>query len=278
MAEITAAAVKALRELTDLPMMECKKALMEADGDQEKAIAILKESFKKVQLKRQDNPTEEGAIFLEIKPDGTEGAMVEVQCESAPVAKSEDFIKLGQQLVKQLLNGPGADSPEELLIQTAPDYEGTSLKDLYEEAVNKIREKIVVSRVARLKGAIGGYVHHDGKQACLFQAEGENTTDPILRDVAMHIVAMKSTVCTPEELDPALVQAEKDRLTAEAKATGKPENIIEKIVEGRMKTFYQEQGVLSVQPFVKDESKTVSQALAEKGLKPVSFVRWVIGT
>jgi len=277
MADISAQAVRALRELTDLPMMECKKALVEADGDQQKAVEILKESYKKVQLKRQDNPTEEGRIFLEVTPDGTRGAMVEVQCESAPVAKSEDFVKLGEQLVKQQLNGPGAETPDDLLVQTAPDYEGTALKDLYEDAVNRIREKIVVSRVTRLEGAIGGYVHHDGKQACLFQAEGEQSDDPILRDVAMHVVAMKSAVCRPEDLDGALVQAEKDRLTEEAKATGKPENIIGKIVEGRMKNFYLEQGVLSLQPFVKEESKTVSQVLAEKGLKPVSFVRWVIG-
>ena len=115
MAEITAAAVKELRELTDLPMMECKKALVEADGDQEQAIAILKESFKKIQVKRQDNVTEEGRIFVLIKDDGSEGAMVELQCESAPVTKADDFVQLGQQLVKQLLEGPGADTPEELL-------------------------------------------------------------------------------------------------------------------------------------------------------------------
>jgi elongation factor Ts len=99
----------------------------------------------------------------------------------------------------------------------------------------------------------------------------------ILRDVAMHIAALRPTVCSVEELNSAEVDAERERLSAEARATGKPENIIEKIVDGRMKNFYVEQGVLVLQPFAKDDSKTVSQVLAENGFKPGSFHRWVIG-
>jgi len=278
MAEITAAAVKSLRELTDLPMMDCKRALVEANGDQEKAIEFLKESGKKVQLKRQDNPTEEGRIFMLIKEDGSDGAMVELQCESAPVSGSEDFVQLGEQLVKQLLEGPGAETPDDLLVQTAPDLEGTSLTHLYEEIVNKIREKILVARVCRSDGPAAGYVHHDGKQAALFQAEGGEAGDPILRDVAMHIVALRPTVVNPEDLPAEAVQAERDHLAEEAKATGKPDNIIEKIVDGRMKNFYIEQGVLTLQQFAKaEDSKTVSQALAERGFKAGKFTCWVLG-
>lgn len=279
MAEITAQAVKQLRELTDLPMMMCKKALEKADGDQEKAIQYLKEEAGKVLLKRADNPTSEGRIFQKIAEDGSAGAMVEVQCESPPVADAEDFLKLGEQLAKQLLEGPGASSPEELLAQTAPDFEGTSLKDLYEEAVNKIREKLVVARLARVEGPVGGYVHHDHKLGVLFLAEGENKTAPILRDVAMHIAFSKPMATTVEELDPAVVDAERQRLTEEAKKTGKPDNVIEKIVEGRLKFFYkEEQGVLVLQDFVKETSKTVSQALAEHGLKAKGFLLWILGT
>ena len=111
----------------------------------------------------------------------------------------------------------------------------------------------------------------------MFQASGEAGCAPVLRDVAMHIAALRPTVTGIDGLDPAAVQAERDRLTDEAKATGKPDNIIDKIVDGRMKNFYNEAGVLNVQAFAKDDSKSVSQALAEKGLKAKAFTRWVIG-
>jgi elongation factor Ts len=278
MAEITAAAVKALRELTDLPMMDCKRALMEAGGDQDKAIEILKQAFKKIQLKRQDNPTEEGRIFMQIKEDGSEAALVELQCESAPVAGSEDFTQLGDQLAKQLLEGPGAETADDLLGQTAPDLEGTSLKEMYEQVANKIREKITVARICRVNGPVGGYVHHDGKTAVLFQAEGDDANNEILRDVSMHIAALKPVAVNPEDLPADVVQAERDRLSEEAKLIGKPDNIIEKIVDGRMNNFYVEKGVLTLQQFAKDDSKTVSQVLAEHSFKAGNFTCWVLGT
>ncbi len=277
MAGISAAAVKALRELTNLPLMDCKQALTEAGGEQEKAVEILRTKFKKVMLKRADNATSEGKIWIESKPDGSEAAMIELQCESAPVAGSESFLSLARQCAQQLLNGPGADTPEALLAQPAPDSPGKTLNELYEEVVNSIREKIVLSRVARMKGPVGGYVHHDGKQGVLFQAEGANLTAPVLRDVAMHITALKPSCTLPEQLPADIVNAERDRLRAEAKKTGKPDSIIEKMVEGQLNTFYNEQGVLICQPFAKDDSKRVSQALAEVGLKAVSFTRWVLG-
>ncbi|MCA8997836.1 MAG: translation elongation factor Ts, partial [Planctomycetaceae bacterium] len=131
MAEITAAAVKALREKTDLPMMECKKALVEANGDEEKAIAILQEQVGKVLGKRAANPTEEGRVFTKIADDGSEAVAVEVMCESAPVAGSEALAALGDALVTQLLTGPGAASGEELLKQDNPNGSGT-LQELYD--------------------------------------------------------------------------------------------------------------------------------------------------
>ena len=277
MADITAAQVKELRSLTDLPMMECKKALVEADGDQEQAIEILKSQNQKVMLKRADNATSEGRISIAVSPDGTQAAMIELQCESAPVANNDEFQFLADQCARQLLDGPGANSPEELLAQPAPDADNQTLQDLYEDVVNKIREKIVLARTLKIDGPVAGYVHHDGKTGVVFQATGEDATAEIIRDVAMHIAAMKSSVVDADQLDQALVQAERDKLSEEARSTGKPENIIEKIVEGRMKVFYQEQGVLTSQQFVKEESKTVSQALAESGLKAAGFTRWVLG-
>ena len=277
MAEITAQAVKELRDLTNLPMMEVKRALTEANGDQARAIELLKESNKKVSIKRAENATSEGLIRTAVSADGSLAAMVEIQCESAPVAKADDFVFLADQCLKQLLTGPGASTPEELLAQPVPDRPGMTLAGLLEEVVGKIREKMVVARVLRVAGPAGAYAHHDGKTGVLFRASGENKTAAVLRDVAMHIAALKPLVTNPEELPAADVAAEKARLSAEAASSGKPANIIEKMVEGRMKTYYAEQGVLAFQLFAKDDSKTVSQALAENGLKVAGFTRWILG-
>jgi elongation factor Ts len=278
MAEITAKAVMALREATTLPMMLCKKALVEAEGDFDKAVDILKRDVENVKVKRADNETAEGRVFTLVADDGSEAVMVEVQCESAPVGSGENLAEMGALLTKQLLEGPGADSPEALLAQQSPDGSGKPLSELFDELVNQIREKIVVTQIIRVAGPVGSYVHHDGKTGVLFCATGEKADAPVLRDVAMHIAALSPTVTTVEDLDPAAVQAERNRLSEEALATSKPENIVEKIVDGRMKNFYAEQGVLVVQPFAKDDSKTVSQALAESGLEAKCFARWKIGS
>ena len=276
MATITAAAVKALRDKTDLPMMNCKKALVQADGDEDRAIEILREMSKGKLEKRAANITAEGRIFQYVAPDHSSGAMVELQCESDPVSKSEGFNQLGEALLKQLVEGPGAATPEELLSQPAPGTGGT-LKELYDTISGKILEKIVVARTCVVSGPVAGYVHHDGKTAVLFQADGEQADSDTMRDMAMHIAAMRPRVTVAEDLDKAEVQAERDRLTGEAQATGKPANIIDKIVDGKLKAYYVENGVLNLQPFAKDDSKTVAKALDEKGLTAKGFTLWVLG-
>jgi elongation factor Ts len=277
MAEITAEAVRTLRERTDLPMMECKKALVEAGGDQERAVQILKERVKGLRLKVADRTTSEGRIPTLTAADGLSAVMVEVQCESAPVARSEDFLFLCDQLTKQLLNGPGASTPEELLAQKCPDKPSLTLHELHEEILNKIRENIVVARIIKAKGPVAGYTHHDGKLGVLMQASGQNATAPVLRDVAMHVASLNPTVCLPDQLDPAVVAAERARETEAAQKSGKPANIIEKIVDGKMRVFYDKEGVLVFQSFVKDDTKTVAQALSAAGLTATRFIRWRLG-
>lgn len=279
MAEVTAAAVKALRDLTDLPMMDCKKALVEAGGDQDKAVAILRESVGKVMLKRADNTTTEGRIIVKFNDDHTKAVMIELQCESAPVSGSPDFVNFGDLCAEQLLTGPGADSPDDLLAQT-PAGKDKSLKDTYEELVNKIREKIVLSRIAVIegKGTVNGYIHHDGKTGVLFAATGDKADLDLLRDVGMHIAAMQPAAVTVEDLDPKVVEEERGKLKEAALASGKPENIVDKIVDGQINKWYAEDAkVLILQAFAKDDSKTVKQALAEKGLTASTFIRWEIG-
>jgi elongation factor Ts len=255
-------------------MMKCKEALKEAGGDPEAAVAILKKQVRGLKEKQVDRETKEGRIFIRIKDDGSVGAMVEVLCESAPVAGAPDFVGLGEALAETLLKTP-ADSPEALLKQKSP--KGGTFEEQLDDIINRIREKILVNRIVRLDGPVAGYVHHDGKVGVLFQATGEKGSAPVLRDVAMHVAAMMPTVVNPEELDAAKIKEERDRLSEEAKASGKPANVIDKIVDGRLKMFYKDEGVLTLQDFAKDQTKSVSQALAEHGLKAKSFVRWKIG-
>lgn len=277
MAEITAEAVRALRAKTDLPLMDCKRALTEANGDENAAIDILKKAGLKAATKRADNVTNEGKFFLAAQPDGSSAALVELLCESAPVAKSDDFINLGTQCALQMLNGPGAASGDELLKQANPANPAQTLAELQLDVINRIREKIVVGRTWKVAGPVGGYVHHDGKTAVLFQASGAGTKLEVLKDVAMHVAAMRPTVTLSTELDPALIQAERTRLLEEGKATGKPANIVEKMVEGRIKTFYQEKGVLVEQLFAKDDTKSVGKALSEAGYTATGFQRVLLG-
>ncbi len=275
MAEITAAAVNALRQRTSLPLMKVKQALTEAGGDPEKAIEILRSQVGKLLVSRAENATEEGRVFVKLKPDNSEAAAVEIQCESAPVAKADAFVNLGDALVTQLLNGPGAATVDELLAQSTAD--GKSLKTMFEDVVNQIREKFVIARVIRVQGPVGAYVHHDGKTGCLFQAEGTDLNTSVLRDVAMHVAALKPAFANTDSVDPTRVAEARNKLVEEAKASGKPANIVEKIVDGKMSVFYREEGVLTEQPFAKDDSKTVRQVLAEAGLKSKAFHLWVLG-
>ncbi len=156
-----------------------------------------------------------------------------------------------------------------------------TLKDVFDEVGGKIREKIVVARVVKIEGPVSAYVHHNGKTAVLFRAEptkaGTKPDWDLMRDVAMHIAAMRPTATTVDQLDQTEVSAERERLMVDARASGKPENILDKIVEGRLKNFYVEKGVLVAQPFAKDDTKSVSQALAEKGLAAKNFVLWMLG-
>lgn len=276
MAEISAEAVRALRAKTDLPLMDCKRALTEANGDENVAIDILRKAGLKAATKRADNATEEGRFIVATAADGSAAALVELLCESAPVTKSDDFLSFGAQCAAQALNGPGAANGEELLKQAAPSNPGQTLGEVLLDVINRIREKIVVGRVWKVAGPVGGYVHHDGKTAVLFRASGAGKLE-VLKDVAMHIAALRPTVTLASEVDPALVAAERTRLTEESKATGKPANIIEKMVEGRIKTFYKDNGVLVEQLFAKDDTVTVGKALADAGYTAVGFNRVVLG-
>ena len=274
MADITAASVMKLRDETGLPMMECKKALQEAGGDFEAAKQKLRETGKKFMGTRQDRSTEEGriAIYSSLKPGV--GAMIELQVESAPVAKNEAVIQLANDLAKQLATGPGAKTPDELWKQPAPSRGGVTLGDWKDDLENKMREVFRLARIIRVDAPCGGYVHHDAKTGVLLVVEGGN--EELARQIAMQVVAMRPKAALIADLDPEMVAKERLFLTEQARKEGKPENIIEKMIEGRMRNFYAEH-VLSEQPFVKDDKQTVGKVAAAGGMKLVKFIRWQLG-
>jgi elongation factor Ts len=274
MAEISAAAVKSLREKTGLPMMECKKALASSGGDEEAAIRWLREQGIKTQETRLGRETGAGRIAVYVDLVKKVGAMVEVQCESAPVAGSPDFKQFANDLAKQLALGPGAASGEELFKQPSPSAAGKTLGDVKDDLFNRMREVFNVGRVARIDGPCGGYAHHDGSIAALVEIEGGNAE--VAKDVAMHVVAQNPSAVSKENLDPALVQKEREILSEAARKEGKPENIIQKMIEGRLRNFYAER-VLLEQPFVKDDKKTVGQYAKENGMQVKHFIRWQMG-
>jgi len=274
MAEITAAMVKELRDETQLPMMDCKKALAEADGDKEKAKQALREKGLKLMGARADRATEEGRVAVYSGVDKPAGAIIELQVESAPVAGHEETIALANDLAKQLAEGPGAKTPEELWSQPSPSQSGKTLKDVKDDLENRIREVFKLARIARIEGPTGGYVHFDGKSGVLLSVTGGN--DELAKDISMHVAAMKPTATVKEDLDPAEVEKERGILIEAAKQEGKPENIIEKMVEGRMRNFYAEK-VLAEQPFVKDDKQTVGKIAKSGGMELRSFTLWKLG-
>jgi elongation factor Ts len=274
MAEITAALVKELRDETQLPMMDCKKALVEANGDKEAAKQALREKGVKMMDGRRDRATEEGRIATYASIAGKVGAIVELQVESAPVASHEEVVKLAADLAKQLATGPGAKTPDELWDQPSPSEKGKSLREVKDGLENRIREVFKLARIHRVAGPCGAYVHFDGKSGVLLEVEGG--TDELAKDVAMHVAAMKPAATNKEELDPAIVAQERATLVEAARAEGKPENIIEKMVDGRMRNFYAEK-VLSEQPFVKDDKQTVGKYAEAGGMKLKGFALWRLG-
>jgi elongation factor Ts len=272
MAEISAALVKELREATGQAMMDCKNALVEAKGNKEEAIKILRERNKKVQETRLGRDTEFGRIGS--YSDGKVGALVEVLCESAPVAGGPDCRQFADDLAKQLATGPGAANAEELLKQPSPSMPGKTLGDQKDELFARIKEVFRVGRVVRFDGPSVGYVHATGDLASLVEYEGGDAATA--KDVAMHIVASSPTAVTKENLDPAAVQKEREFLTDQARKEGKPDNIIAKMIEGRMKNFYAAQ-VLCEQAFVKDSEQLVGKVLEKAKMNVKRFVNWKLG-
>ena len=276
---ITANDVKNLRDRTNAPMMECKAALNESGGDMEKAIEWLRKKAGSKIGNFAARETAEGRVAVFIDPATKAGAIVEVRCETAPVAKTDQFIALTNDIAKQIaLKNPA--NVEELLKHTSVDHPGKTIADRVMDVFALLRENIKPHRFVRLTGLLGSYVHHDGSVGVLLQVDGANADPQLLRDISMHITA-SNPVSTSKDDVPAATLAKETEIAREQtkndpKNASKPANIIEKIIEGKMKTWLAE-NVLLEQPFVKDDTKTVGQLLAASELKLVKFVRYKVG-
>jgi elongation factor Ts len=265
-----------LRAKTGLGMMDCKKALNEADGDEDLAIEILrKKGLAKMAEKLTERTTEEGIIAM-VRKNGSLG-IVELLCESAPVTTNEGFVQLANDIAEVVASNPEFATTEELMAQKAPNFNGTLQNEL-DELFNRIREVFRVKRFLKVDGLCSSYLHHDHKSAVLLLLEEGD--EELGRDICMHIAAMKPQGLRAEDLDQAVIENEKriqlELMNADPKNANKPDAIKEKIINGSMHKFLAQKCLLS-QPFVKDPSLTVEQFANKNGLKIVKFVHWMLG-
>ncbi len=279
MSHIPAADVKKLRDRTNAPFGECKTALTETGGDMEKAIQWLREKHKGLAVTKGERETAEGRIGTFVEEAQKVGGIIEVRCESAPSAKNELFVQLTNDLAKQVAL-KGAQTVAELLAQPFVDNPSKTVTDRINDVIGLIRENMKPARLKRLTGLLGSYVHHDGTVGVLLQVEGDRADAKLLRDVCMHITARNPDYARREDVPADVVAREKEiaraQIASDPKNQNKPPNILDKIAEGKLNTWYAE-NVLVDQPFVKDDTKTVGQLLKSAGFKLVQFVRYKVG-
>jgi elongation factor Ts len=263
--------------MTGAGMMDCKKALTEANGDFEKAIEILRKKGQKVSASRSDKEAKEGSVFIKVSDDKKEAVLVALNCETDFVAKNEEFLALGR-LIADTAFTTKAASKDALMDAKAGSL---TLNDKVTELVGKIGEKLEVSEYVRMNGeAIVPYIHAGSKLGVLVSLKGVNGKDVTEagKDVGMQIAAMNPVAVDERSVDKTVIEKELEIAKAQIIAEGKPENMVEKIAQGKLQKFYKE-NTLVHQTFVKDNSKTVAQYLdsISKGLTVAEFKRVTIG-
>ena len=282
---ITAAMVKELREMTGAGMMECKKALTEAEGDMDKAVDVLRTRGLAAVAKKAGRATNEGTVMALVSEDGKTGAVVELNCETDFVGMNDTFKAYAEKIAKAAL----AADPADLEALKAADAEGETVEAVVTDAIHTLGENIQLARFAVEKGgAVSSYIHGGGKIGVLvrFDVEGiDPTSDGFKaygRDVAMQVAAASPVAANREAVDPAIVEHEKSIYMAQAAESGKPEAIQEKMATGRLEKFFKE-NTLTEQAFVKNPDQTVADYTAEVAkslggsIKIADFKRFVLG-
>ncbi|OUJ75263.1 translation elongation factor Ts [Hymenobacter crusticola] len=274
---ITAQDVNKLRAMTGAGMMDCKKALTEANGDFEAARDILRKQGQKIADKRAENETSEGLVLVSVSEDGTTGKLVALACETESVAKVANFRELAQQVLDAAVR-TNAGTKEDLL--AAKEADGLTVQEHITDLMGKIGEKIDVTYATLTAEKVASYIHSDNKKGVLVGLKNVGGADitEVGRDVAMQIVAMKPVAVDKEGVDSATVEREIEIGKEQARAEGKPEAMLEKIAQGKLNKFYKDNTLLN-QEFVKDNSVTIAKLLdnKQKGLTVTDFKRVAIG-
>lgn len=262
MAAISASMVKELRERTGLGMLECKKALAEVDGDVEKAIEELRKKSGMKAAKKAGRTAAEGVVVAKVAADNSTAMLVEVNSETDFAAKNEDFVAF-------------ADKVAEAAFESG-STEVVGLLDTEREAlVQKVGENIAPRRAVKVDGdVVGAYVHSNARIAALVALKGGDAE--LARDIAMHVTAVNPRVCNPDEMPAEELEKEKEIIKAQPDMEGKPEEIVEKMMGGRIKKFLKENSLVE-QPFVKNPEVTVGKLAKDAGAEVVSFVRLEVG-
>ncbi|MDV3238631.1 MAG: translation elongation factor Ts [Gammaproteobacteria bacterium] len=270
---ISAAQVKELRERTGSGMMECKKALVDAAGDMEAAVEILRKSGLAKADKKAGRVAAEGLILVELSDDRRRAAIVEVNCETDFVAKKEEFQDFAAKIAQRVLK----DAPQtmEALLALPLTDGGASIEESRKELIAKIGENINVRRytLVETNGILGAYLHGT-RIGVLVEMKGGS--EDLAKDVAMHIAASRPVCVTEAEVPAELVEKEREIFAAQAEQSGKPADIVAKMVEGRIKKYLAEVTLVG-QPFVKDPETTVGKLLSKAGAEVLSFQRLELG-
>ncbi len=271
MAEITAGMVKELRERTGLGMMDCKKALVEANGDMEKAIDDLRKASGLKAAKKAGRIAAEGVVLTKVSEDGNFGIIVEVNSETDFVARDENFLGFANKVLQEAFNRHEAD--------VAALMAG-ELEKVREALVQKIGENINVRRIQIVEfkdpnaGIVDSYIHSNNRIAVVVALKGGDSS--LAKDIAMHVAAVNPLVVRAEDVPKELLAKESEIYSAQARESGKPEDIIEKMIQGRLRKYVAEVSLLD-QPFVKDGEITVAALLKKAGADVVSFIRYEVG-
>lgn len=276
--EITATDVNKLRQQTGAGMMDCKKALAESNGNFEEAIVYLRKKGQKVSALRSDKEAKEGVVIAQTTSDNRRGVVIYLTCETDFVAKNAEFVKVATSINDVALD-KNANSIEEIMNLQINDV---SVRDIINEQVAKIGEKIELKRFEKLEGEfIQAYIHAGNKIGVLVSLTNKKSgaNEQIAKDVAMQIAAMNPIATDKNSIPQSIIDKEMEIAKDQVRAEGKPENMLEKIAQGKLQKFFKENTLVN-QQFVKDGSKTVEQALneAEKDLKAVAFKRVQLGS
>ncbi len=272
MAEITASMVRELRDKTDAPMMECKKALVEADGNPVKAEELLRIRLGNKASKAATRTAAEGVVAVHVAPDAKTGAIVEVNCETDFVAKNGEFLKFVDELAELVEKR----NPADVAALGALPLGASTVEEARKALVGRIGENMSIRRFARIeaKGRLSHYVHGGAKIGVLVDISGGD--DQFARDLAMHISWAKPIALSKDEVPADLIKKERDIAVATAANSGKPANIAEKMIEGGVQKFLKQVTLLG-QGFVRDEKQSVEAVLKAKGASVSRFVLYIVG-